>query len=44
MDINMEMSVERKMEYYRKLLQFYHKYEKASEDIDWDWSFNDDNQ
>ena len=41
MEENMEMSVERKMEYYRKLLQFYHKYEKASEDIDWEWSFDD---
>lgn len=41
MDINMEMSTERKMEYYRKLLQFYHKYKVISEDLDWEWSFED---
>lgn len=41
MEENMEMSTERKMEYYRKLLQFYRKYKKASEDIDWEWSFDE---
>ena len=41
MDINMEMSTERKMEYYRKLLQFYRKYKAVSEDLDWEWSFED---
>lgn len=40
MEDKMEMSTKRKMEYYRKLLQYYRKYEKASEDIDWEWSFD----
>lgn len=43
MEENMEMSMDRKKEYYRKLLQFYRKYEKTSEDLDWEWSFDDDN-
>ncbi len=42
MEENMEMSMDRKMEYYRKLIQYYRKYEKVSEGIDWEWSFDDD--
>lgn len=41
MEENMEMSTKRKMEYYRKLLQFYRKYKAVSEDLDWEWSFED---
>ena len=36
MEENMEMSMDRKMEYYRKLIQYYRKYEKVSEGIDWE--------
>ena len=42
MEENMEMSIERKMEYYRKLLQYYRKYKAVSKDLDWEWSFDDD--
>lgn len=42
MEENMEMSMERKIEYYRKLIQFYRKYKVISEDLDWEWSFDDD--
>lgn len=42
MEENMEMSMERKMEYYRKLIQHYRKYKELSEDLDWEWSFDDD--
>ena len=43
MEENMEMSMDRKMEYYRKLLQFYRKYKVVSEDLDWEWS-SDENK
>ena len=39
MEENMEMSTERKMEYYRKLIQYYRRYLKKSVDIDWEWDF-----
>lgn len=42
MEENMEMSMDRKMEYYRKLMQFYRKYKAVSEDLDWEWSFDND--
>lgn len=41
MEENMEMSMDRKMEYYRKLIQYYHRYLKKSAEIDWEWSFED---
>lgn len=41
MEDNMEMSTERKMEYYRKLIQYYRRYLKKSVDIDWEWDFED---
>ena len=39
MEDNMEMSTERNMEYYRKLIQYYRRYLKKSVDIDWEWDF-----
>ena len=41
MEGNMEMSTERKIEYYRKLIQYYHRYLKKSAEIDGEWSFED---
>ena len=38
---NIEMSTERKIEYYRKLIQYYRKYLGKSVDIDWEWDFED---
>lgn len=37
---NMEMSVKRKAEYYRKLIRFYRKYKKKEEGLNWEWSFD----